>query len=143
MTKAEYDAVEARVRAIQKKITAEPLLYDQGDWANETSCGTVCCIAGHAVMLEPTFNGFLPSGVHWKDKDGNMHDMFDTATRALAPGYTHLFTGGPEVWWPKPFNERWHDTTKIGDKKARRVAQAAVACDMLDCHLKLLRVGVE
>jgi hypothetical protein len=32
-------------------ITAHPEEWDQETWAIKTSCGTACCVAGHAVVM--------------------------------------------------------------------------------------------
>lgn len=39
------------LRAVGDRIAANPHLYDQSEWGLEVDCGTVGCVAGHAVDL--------------------------------------------------------------------------------------------
>lgn len=47
------------LRTIERKILAEPTMFDMGDWIGSPgeeslrpSCGTTCCIGGHAAVEE-------------------------------------------------------------------------------------------
>lgn len=49
------------LRKVLDHITAHPEEWDQTDWASMTSCGTACCVAGHAAVMTghtPDFRGY-------------------------------------------------------------------------------------
>lgn len=47
-----------KLRQIERTILCEPERYNQNFWASPFACGTVCCIAGHAVAIEARKNGY-------------------------------------------------------------------------------------
>jgi len=39
------------LRKALEHITAHPEEWDQTQWAQQTSCGTACCVAGHVALM--------------------------------------------------------------------------------------------
>jgi hypothetical protein len=117
--------------------------YDQTEILNKTSCGTVACVAGHAVLaagyklrlerLEPCgitdcriCATVKPDVVCVDPKTGKEVDVLTHAQRAL--GLTgreaeRLFDGGVVGAWPDAYADRW----KAGNERPSRIA-----ADLLD-----------
>lgn len=93
-----------RLRQIERIITAKPQSYNQSRWlirrlAPDTACGTVCCIAGHAVALA----GELPrtqdewSWSKWVSQGAD--------ALGITNGACSLFS--PHDSWPNPFSGQY------------------------------------
>lgn len=100
-----------RLREIERLIVNEPELYDQSRWmARREHCGTVCCIAGHAVARY----GQLPSNEwmwdpsYWVDK-GQV--ALGITEREAA---SRLFRGATR--WPHPFSEAYVNASTEKDR---------------------------
>jgi len=61
-------ANQEKVKAVLDAILEHPEHHDQNNWAKQTSCGTVMCIAGWACHLEglqfqwDNYYGIMPEG---------------------------------------------------------------------------------
>lgn len=84
-TRAEY---EARREAVAARMTADPRLFDMRNYARETDCGTVCCIAGHTLLeMGARFHFFFGASEAITfsngEKSGNALKWAETATDYL------------------------------------------------------------
>lgn len=50
-----------RLEAVMTQIRDNPETWDQGEWAQETECGTSYCFAGWAVEM------FSEEEIHWRE----------------------------------------------------------------------------
>lgn len=132
MTKAFKNRVNIpMLRRIQKRILEEPKLFFMADWQMKATCGTACCIGGHA-LAEKGINKVpatatdakvinnhkihWDSSAHkgdlvWKGRSGLLED-FDAQTEAagllgltVAESRALFVTDG----WPEEFRERYSD----------------------------------
>jgi hypothetical protein len=80
-------------------IEANPHLYDQGTWGDETDCGTVACIAGHLALP------YCPEDLQGMEVTQWLHDnAHRAALHRLGWGYdSGLFN--PDVRLPNRMGE--------------------------------------
>lgn len=69
------------LRKVLDHIDAHPEEWNQAAWMTETTCGTACCIAGHAIVFDGTHtltvanDDVLVDGVSMvRGEDGRWHD---------------------------------------------------------------------
>lgn len=107
-----------KLREIEALILSEPEHYDQNAWARRSPCGTVCCIAGHAIAMGLRESGMTRVGpVAIAERAANIdsahgdeylyYSMFVVAgahVLGLDVGDANrLFNEA--IWWPAPFGE--------------------------------------
>lgn len=81
-------------------IEAHPELWDQGNWARKTECGTAFCFAGHAVALaDPTaeFDWFGALGEYAEARAVRLADGQLQSIRVLAHKLLRLNTYSCDV----------------------------------------------
>lgn len=120
---------------IRDRILAIPTAYNQTSWGGRSKlapCGTVCCIAGHALLLA---GKYTPEqiGVQ-RDANGQEIDFATEGSQVLGlRSPWPLFTGAPADNWPKPFATKWRKA-KTKEQRAR------VAADYINHIIKYGKV---
>lgn len=107
-----------KIKKVAEYILAEPEGYDQdtfGTFDTERSrCGTQCCIAGTALLLE---NPRRYLRALMGEKDGCIERNAARALELSKAEARQLFY--PSDLWPEPFQSRYANTEPNTKKRAR------------------------
>jgi hypothetical protein len=122
------------IQEIANFLRTHPEAYDQSQW-----CGTACCIAGRAALMQ----GYVWDADTFSllNKEGRRADTSGVASQALGVPYnTYLFSAWPEMYWPSPYRERWEATLHQMDGETREADRANIAADFLEHIIALGRI---
>lgn len=146
----------ANLRALAQKLRRirHEEHYNQGVWTERTTCGSVACLAGHAIVLAG-FRTILDSQSEYGVKQFDEESGPDPAVCAIGSdgkkvkrlslvarqwlGFTEnqaetVFSEVPHAQWPEEFALRWTDAcrgiNRNGENEIERPSR--IAADFLD-----------
>ncbi len=104
-------------REWEKKESGQESEWDQSTWASRTGCGTACCVAGKAALLD----GWQPE---FADEPG--------------VNYTIIFAKGGRTW---PVDDIAQDVLGLTDEEADDLFEVSNSVEQIERMIDLIVAG--